>query len=597
VRSGAYVTHVEQLKTEEKKDMKNFLKIFLAVTLVGLMAAPTYAVIQNFGPRSSERVAPPAPQAGDLLFDEMIDKPITNTENQQLGSVDSLLFDESGRVSYIIISPAPGIKTFGQMVAVPWNAANPSLQDGQVFVSLTRQQLVNAPGIPSNNIAQLQNPQMQQQVNAYFGTSGAPSGIQRDMGVWQYYREPEIGVGTGGFYDSGQLYRYRRSRPDRYGGPCGARAWGAPVGPAPQGFEPMGRMHNVRVDSLIGQPVINQNGERLGILDDLLISQNGQIRFIIIIPRGQSTELVMIPWSVAQPTVETDRLIVSMSQDQFNSAQRFARSRFGRLAIQPNTFGYYGEDAGTFPIRANAVIGEQLSNFQGQELGVIKDLTTNRAGCLKFAILSPAKNLQMGDKLVAVPWSLIQTNPERNRLMADISPQELQNAPTFTTENWRQQITNPQFDQDVCNYYSVQPDACISMRAPFMQSGLMRASHLLGETVITPDGQILGILRDMTTSDSGQISYLLISQQIAPGQIVAVPWGPANPTMQQNQLAINVSQDEFGNAPSFAMSNWRYLNLPRFENRVNSYFGPGQRQQLPSANQGQDWGVEEIEIY
>lgn len=574
--------------------MKSLVKIFLAAVLVGLTAAPSYAVIQNFGPRSSTQSMPP--QAGNFLFDEMINKPITNPENQSLGRVDSLLFNESGQVSYLIISPAPGIKTSGQMVAVPWSAASPSLQDGQVLVSLTRQQLVNAPGIPANDIAQLQNPLTQEQVNAYFGTSAAPYGIPQDLGAQQYYgEEPEIGVGTEGFYNSGQLYQYRRS--SRYGGPCGAQGWVVPTRPAPQAFQPMGRLYNVRVDSLIGQPVIDRNGQRLGILDDLLISKNGQIRFIIVTPRGQSQELVMIPWSAAQPTVEPDRLILSMSSEQFNSAQRFARSRFGRQAIQPNAFGYYGEGAGTFPIRANAVIGEQLTNFQGQELGVIKDLTTNKAGYLKFAILSPAKDLQMGDKLVAIPWTLIQTNPERNRLIADISPQELQNAPTFTAENWRERITNPQFDRDVYNYFSVKPGARVSRRAPFMQGGLIRASNLLGETAITPSGQVLGKVRDLITNDSGQINYLLISQQVAPGQIVAVPWDTARPTMKQNQLAINVSGAEFDNAPSFAMSDWRYLNSPRFENRVNSYFGAESREQLPGANQGQGWGVREMEIY
>jgi hypothetical protein len=64
----------------------------------------------------------------------------------------------------------------GQMIAVPLQAANPQMQDGNVVISLDQQMLQNAPTFSIDNWAQLE--QEREQINAYFGGAG---GMQRGM--------------------------------------------------------------------------------------------------------------------------------------------------------------------------------------------------------------------------------------------------------------------------------------------------------------------------------------------------------------------------------------------------------------------------------
>jgi len=63
-----------------------------------------------------------------------------------------------------------------QLVGVPWQAANPQVHEDEVTISLSREQLVNAPGFAEDNWAQLE--QQRQQINAYFGET---AGVQQPM--------------------------------------------------------------------------------------------------------------------------------------------------------------------------------------------------------------------------------------------------------------------------------------------------------------------------------------------------------------------------------------------------------------------------------
>jgi sporulation protein YlmC with PRC-barrel domain len=248
--------------------------------------------------------------------------------------------------------------------------------------------------------------------------------------------------------------------------------------------------------------------------------------------------------------------------------------------FQQRLFSYYGNQsagAAAFPTRANEIIGELVVNPQGDELGTVKDMVTTESGCVKYLLLSPSEQLAMGSQLIALPWNLIQRDRRQNAVVMNISMQELKDAPAFETQNWRDYVNNPQFDQRVYNYFQAQPGR-LSTGALQPQSNLdvVRATTLIGTMVADQEGQPVGTLRDLMMDDRGKIKYLLISSQNDPSRIVAVPWDIADPGIVQNTLIIDVSQDSFLNAPAFSMNNWRRLKSQQWENRVNSYFRPEQ---------------------
>jgi sporulation protein YlmC with PRC-barrel domain len=534
----------------------------VAVLALAFMAAPSLGtgMTGGSGPGGSYQRGSQTGQMGaapgEFMFDDLLNKQAVSQQNEALGTVSSLVFDRNGRISYLILSPAPGLKEQGQLVAIPWRAANPSLVEDKVYLSLSRSQLQNAPSLPGGNIAQLENQRMQQRINSYFGAAGAESGVR-------------------GYYEDRQQETFR-SYDDTRG----------QYGP-----------ENIRVETLFGKPVISRQGQRLGRVEDVLVSRDGRLRFLVISrsdASGQMNQVTAIPWSQAHPFAERDTVTINMSRSQIDDAPHFARSQLSRLQspqMQQRLFSYYGEQVDrTFPFRANELIGETVTNNEGQQLGVIKDLITNEAGYTKYVVLSPAEQLRMSDKLVAVPLSLLQRGAQlRNGLVMDISQQKLKSAPTFTMENWRDYVSNPQFDQRVHSYFNVQRDLDLSERYPSAEeANMLSANRLIGQMVANRQGQTLGALDDMVTDQSGRVKYLLISPEAGPNRVVAVPWDATSPQIRPNEIMIDVTRQHFANAPSFTRDTWRQLDDPQFERSVNAYFGRGRMNEFE-----EEWGVEE----
>ena len=59
--------------------------------------------------------------------------------------------------------------------------------------------------------------------------------------------------------------------------------------------------------------------------------------------------------------------------------------------------------------KATNLIGKQVTNLEGINLGEIKDLVINwrSGGCIEYAVLSFGGFLGLGDKYFAVPWELL----------------------------------------------------------------------------------------------------------------------------------------------------------------------------------------------
>jgi hypothetical protein len=150
-------------------------------------------------------------QNATLVDDLMNKKAMSFQENEQLGTVENLVIDPSGRISYILLDPARGIKEQGELIAIPWTAARPNVQGNQVFLFVGKRQLENAPSLSRNNLSQLQNPQWQQQIHSYFGF-GQP-GMQPYFGPG-YGMQPGYGGTQQGMYPG---YGGMQGMPQGYG--------------------------------------------------------------------------------------------------------------------------------------------------------------------------------------------------------------------------------------------------------------------------------------------------------------------------------------------------------------------------------------------
>ncbi len=160
--------------TEMKKMMFGIGAAFLCILSTSPCFGSTAELAQQSmqGAGETQQAMEQGVSQNAFFIKDLINKNVISTNNEPLGRVENLLISRNGEVSYLLVSPARGLKGEGQMVAVPWRAANPSVRGDQIALSVTRGQLESAPTFSPSNLSRLQSPETQQQVNSYFGIAG-----------------------------------------------------------------------------------------------------------------------------------------------------------------------------------------------------------------------------------------------------------------------------------------------------------------------------------------------------------------------------------------------------------------------------------------
>jgi sporulation protein YlmC with PRC-barrel domain len=88
-------------------------------------------------------------------------------------------------------------------------------------------------------------------------------------------------------------------------------------------------------------------------------------------------------------------------------------------------------------INASSLIGLNVINPQDEDIGKIKDLVVNlRSGETAYAILSFGGFLGMGDKLFAIPFSLLRFDRKQEVVILNIEKSILEKAPGFHKQSW-----------------------------------------------------------------------------------------------------------------------------------------------------------------
>jgi len=104
--------------------------------------------------------------------------------------------------------------------------------------------------------------------------------------------------------------------------------------------------------------------------------------------------------------------------------------------------------------RATEIVGKTVVNFEGENVGEIKDLMVNHAdGQVTYAILSFGGILGLGDKLFAVPWVSLSHDKTNNRFRMNANKDLLKNAPGFDKSNWPD-MSDPTRQAEIYRYYN-----------------------------------------------------------------------------------------------------------------------------------------------
>jgi sporulation protein YlmC with PRC-barrel domain len=102
-----------------------------------------------------------------------------------------------------------------------------------------------------------------------------------------------------------------------------------------------------RASEIIGKNVTNSQKQDLGECEDLILSSDGRVSYLIISKGGLAgvgDKKYAIPWQAADVRVQEDNLLVDVTKDRLEGAPNFADwDEFKSGAYESRVRAYYGE--------------------------------------------------------------------------------------------------------------------------------------------------------------------------------------------------------------------------------------------------------------
>lgn len=109
--------------------------------------------------------------------------------------------------------------------------------------------------------------------------------------------------------------------------------------------------------------------------------------------------------------------------------------------------------------RASKIIGTNVKNPKGDNLGGIKELVLDpQSGHVVYAVVSFGGVLGLGNKLFAIPWSLLHWTRDKEHYVLDLDKETLKNAPGFDKKHWPDSSNKwDQLSEELNQFYRINP--------------------------------------------------------------------------------------------------------------------------------------------
>jgi sporulation protein YlmC with PRC-barrel domain len=238
------------------------------------------------------------------------------------------------------------------------------------------------------------------------------------------------------------------------------------------------RLHDFR--EVTRTMVKDSQGQYVGRITDLVIEPDGRISFAVLSRfemDGRDARLVAVPFSAL--SFDDKYLVLDTTSDKLASAPLFNRSYLKARSWAEDSNRYFGLQPswgegkeGTAcekapgmnhqismtkgwnrPYDATEIIGTQVKDSQGEEVGKIDDLVFDEEGRISFAVIGYGGFLGMGQNLVAVPVNSLSNAEEPRHFVLDATKEKIQAAPLFSKKT----LDEPGWAEGIHRYFGQQP--------------------------------------------------------------------------------------------------------------------------------------------
>jgi sporulation protein YlmC with PRC-barrel domain len=147
--------------------------------------------------------------------------------------------------------------------------------------------------------------------------------------------------------------------------------------------------------------------------------------------------------------------------DPFNRNRKTGDTQSGTAGASRNLSQLDDKTRGA-TIRASQLIGQDLKNSKGENVGEINDLVIDASGKVRYAAVKYGGVLGVGSKLFAVPFEAFRVgqdpddpdDPDDYVLTLDVTKEQLDGAHSFDDDQWPD-FADTKFTQELDRRYKV----------------------------------------------------------------------------------------------------------------------------------------------
>lgn len=199
--------------------------------------------------------------------------------------------------------------------------------------------------------------------------------------------------------------------------------------------------HDKSSKNLFGLDVDDKNNNEVGVVYDLLLNNNKIVYIVVLVKypaalkEEDNKKFVAVPFHKLRFDNKSElskaelKVILNITKQQANQMPEFRFNSKDHGRADDDNVTKIAEV--NYDISAKELIGKKVFGKDGRLLGVVEDLIINNKNKAKYAIILASGVLSTGDKLVAAPFQKLQINKMEEKVMLDVTSQELEDAPGF----------------------------------------------------------------------------------------------------------------------------------------------------------------------
>jgi sporulation protein YlmC with PRC-barrel domain len=166
-------------------------------------------------------------------------------------------------------------------------------------------------------------------------------------------------------------------------------------------------------------------------------------------------------------------------------------------------------------IKADTLIGKSVTNYKDETVGDVESVILSPAGGIRAVVVSVGGFLGLGERLVALDWNDLEIGKNGDTVRVAATAEQLKAMPAYT---YREDNRRGQAYQDE-RYREPARTAAGNGKRELKQAvavdtlmdkrGNVKASELIGMTVVNATGETIGDIEEILISDSGKLDAVL----------------------------------------------------------------------------------------